>query len=340
MAIRTEVYSYQEFHLNSSSYFNKCWYRPESSSLPIDTSFVYIEPVSIAAGFLYCAESAVGAILNFLVIIVLLKSKKLRKEYLSPSIINIALTDFLYSIFVLPVLSLRFYMKDQPLPSGCASYSFFAYGLWLCSAWNLLGIAILRCARIYYPSPGKREIFRRASLAMSLISWMISLISLLPTKMGKYGQFGFVCQTFGCQFIDVNEDGTKTGIDPQTTYGITVIVIGAGITVINIITYIKLRKTANEIYQGSKDTDENKAKEKRLKKEKFLGKVMGRITITFLLMYVLMITLRIAIPKGNPYAALVCYLTVNSIVVIDPIVHIISQQIYRQKIKSLFWGLI
>ena len=192
MVNRTEIYSYKEFHLNSSSYFDKCWYRADSSSSPIDTRFVYIEPVSIAAGFLYCTESAVGAILNFLVIIVLLKSKTLRKEYLSPSIINIALTDFLYSIFVLPVQCLRFYMRDQPLPSGCEFYSFFAYGLWLCSAWNLLGIAILRCARIYYPSKGKREIFYRASLAMSLISWVISLISLLPTKMGKYGQFGFV----------------------------------------------------------------------------------------------------------------------------------------------------
>ena len=49
----------------------------------------------------------------------------------------------LYSIFILPINSLRFYMKDQPLPLGCGGFSFFAYGLWLCSAWNLLGIAIL-----------------------------------------------------------------------------------------------------------------------------------------------------------------------------------------------------
>ena len=328
--------SFREQSINSSKYFDKCWYRGDTDSSPVDPSFVYTELVATAAGFLYCVESAIGAILNFLVILVLIKSKKLRKEYLSPSIVNIAWTDFLYSIFILPFNSLRFYMRDQPLPFGCRGFSFFAYGLWLCSAWNLLGIAILRCVRLYFPSRNKRELFRLASISTSVTSWVISFAFLLPTGMGRYGQFGFGCQTFGCYIIDINEDGSQTDIDPQTIYGVTVIFIGIGMVVFNIIIYLKLRKMARIIYEESKETDENKARTKRLEKEKLIGNVMGRITAIFILIYVFMITLRISIPKSDPNIALLCYLTAASIVVIDPLVHIISQQCYRSEILKLF----
>ena len=90
------------------------------------------------------------------------------------------------------------------------------------------------------------------------------------------------------------------------------------------------------IYEESKETDEQKAKTRKLEKEKLIGNVMGRITAIFLLVYVFMVTLRISIPKSDPNIALVCYLTAASIVVIDPLVHILSQECYRSEILKLF----
>ena len=76
-----------------------------------ETKFAYSGPLSILAGFGVSFEWIVGFTLNALVILALLKDAKLRKEYLTPAIISLALTDLIYSMYTCPVLSFHFFMK-------------------------------------------------------------------------------------------------------------------------------------------------------------------------------------------------------------------------------------
>ena len=75
-----------------------------------DTSYVYDGIPTIWAGLGTGIESVLGVVLNGLVIIAILKNPKLRKEYLTPAIVSLALTDFLYSWHLLLPLSIHFFM--------------------------------------------------------------------------------------------------------------------------------------------------------------------------------------------------------------------------------------
>ena len=52
--------------------------------------------------------SIIGFTLNVLVIMALLKSRSLRKEYLTPFIISLAVTDLAFSTITLPIIITRF----------------------------------------------------------------------------------------------------------------------------------------------------------------------------------------------------------------------------------------
>ena len=106
------------FHLVnfSSPYNDKCWMTvdPETDRfqfLSNDTSFAYSGADSIVAGLGAAFESTVGTVFNLLVILAILNDAKIRKEYMSPAIISLAATDFLFSLLTLPVLSLLFFKK-------------------------------------------------------------------------------------------------------------------------------------------------------------------------------------------------------------------------------------
>ena len=345
-------YRYENVSINTSisNYFKTCWIKidPESNTAELrsDTSFGYSESVSIIAGSLYTLESMVGAILNILVIITLLKSSRLRKEYLAPCIISVAFNNYIYCMYPLLVQSLQFFMRDKPLPEvilGCQLYGFVTYSLWLCSAWTLLGVAILRCVKVYFPRESNRIFFRRICKLMSVMAWLISFASLLPTFVGNYGQFGFRCKTFACSFITANVDGSQTTLDPKTLYGITVVILGILMIIANVATYLKLLKITNSILKDMTDEtsseqpleDRIAKRKKKLEKERTFGRMIGSMTFTFLLVYVLMVILFISVPNPSLNGNLGCLLTAASIVILNPLVYIISQKRYRVEINNL-----
>ena len=137
-------------NINSSisSYFDSCWMKidPTSDSSIVhstDPSIVLSDGQGIIQGIVYMLLSIAGATLNFLVILAIYKSSDLRRSYLTPTILSLALGDFVFSIYILPPASLRGFTKDFPLPQGCAFHGFIAYTLWELSACNLVCLAIL-----------------------------------------------------------------------------------------------------------------------------------------------------------------------------------------------------
>ena len=195
---------YLKMYLNSSQYFDTCWLKTVANLTTdqekiMDISFIYSNTESILAGFFNLLQSIFGATLNFLVLFVLLRNPKLRNDNITPSIISIAVTDFLFCAYPLPAISVHWFTKDWPLPFGCQFYSFVLYGLWLCSAWNLLGITAIRCVAVYSPRMAKRKRFRPICKLVPVMAWIITTLLLLPTLVGKYGQFGFECRTFKSQ---------------------------------------------------------------------------------------------------------------------------------------------
>ena len=75
------------------------------------TDYCYSEGESILAGLGATFQAIAGTILNLLVIVALLKNTNLRKEYLTPAIISLSLTDLLFSVVTLPALAHRYFSQ-------------------------------------------------------------------------------------------------------------------------------------------------------------------------------------------------------------------------------------
>ena len=74
------------------------------SLLSNETNWVYSKGESTVACVVFSLLSIAGFILNLLIILALLKSSSLRKEYLTSFIISLAITDLAFSTFALPII--------------------------------------------------------------------------------------------------------------------------------------------------------------------------------------------------------------------------------------------
>ena len=100
--------------LNTSDYHEKCWWTLDNQSVsisPNDNTYAYSNTESDIAGLICTLESIVGAILSFILIVALLKNSELRKEYMTKTIVSIAITDLLFCVFFLPVMSLHYFTR-------------------------------------------------------------------------------------------------------------------------------------------------------------------------------------------------------------------------------------
>ena len=325
---------YHEIHFNSSNYFEKCWLKTNKSTLNLTVDIYLPEPQASIMAFVVAIQVIAGIVLNFLVIASLLRNQQLRNSYLTPSIVSIAITDWLYSI--LSVIGFLYYaIRDMALPTGCQPYVYIFYVLWMCSALNLLGIAALRCLMVYFPGKAQSAKFQQASKVVPILAWIVSVLWLLPTSIGKYGQFGLDCKTMLCKFINQDFDGSKS--NPEKTYALGIIGIGIFILLLNILTYLIISTRTRSLLTGIGSAGEETTK-KILERERKLGKMVTLIIFSYFMVYLPAVFMRIADPdiittKPNIYwlAAILS----NSLGVVDPLVYIVSNEQYRDEVKSL-----
>ena len=100
--------------LNNSDIHDYCWWTLRGQNVSIaenDTSFAYSDVEANLGGVIFGLESAAGTLLNSVLIVALLKNSEIRKEYITKTIISILITDFLFSVFFLPIQSLRFFKR-------------------------------------------------------------------------------------------------------------------------------------------------------------------------------------------------------------------------------------
>ena len=346
MALNENVIHYHRLELNTSNFFEWFWIKYNATYNDpqlhlLNTSYVYPEIESNFAGVGFALESIVGTILNLLVILALQRNSDFRKEYLTPSIVSIALTDLLHSVFTLPILSLHFFTKDMTV-ANCKIFNFFSYGLWFCSAWNLLGIAMLRCAALYFPKKIHGKRFKSISKLMPIMAWMIAFLYFVPVLFGKFGRFELECATISCRYMDMDSDGRPSQINLEALLGTCVMVMGILMILLNGATYLQVSRRLKEIIRTMEGVNLSTAKN-MLEKEKRVGKMMAIISVLFFLVYCPSLILHNLNPEARitkPMATILCFLVNASIGIIDPLVYMICQKKYRDEIKAILESII
>ena len=100
---------YHLVNLSNSKYNTECYLKVDvNSALSNDTEYCYTTAESIIAGLGATFQSIAGTILNFLVIVALIRTKSIRHEYITPSILSLIVTDLLFSTITLPMLAARY----------------------------------------------------------------------------------------------------------------------------------------------------------------------------------------------------------------------------------------
>ena len=113
-----------------------------------------------------------GITTNGLIGFVLFKNKKLRGETITPSILSLVGANLL---FLSIGLVFSFCADTQ---WRCKILGVFGYGLMLCTAFNLFGIAI---RKLYFATRINEKMFHGSSVLVAISSWLVTFIVLLPT---------------------------------------------------------------------------------------------------------------------------------------------------------------
>ena len=332
---------FHEVPLLTSNYFNTCWTKIDFRTVRVisdDPSFHYTYAQSVTEGVFNIVLSICGIILNLLVILAILRNKEIRKEYLTPSIFSISCTDLIFSLSSIPSLSIISLTGDVPLPSGCQFGSYVGYGLWLCSAFNLVGIAVLRCFAVYFPMKVSSIKFKYACRVLPIMGWIISFIVLIPTLAGKFGRFGLECKSFRCQIINIGEDREPTKLSPLKCYSGTILFCGILMFLFNVSTFGQIRKHSRSLFKKIKAINLDVAKDIS-NKEKCVGKMVLKVTAAYAIVYLPVIIARRIDPNAiikYPWLIVPIHLLLNSLVVIDPLVYILSHDKYREEVKRMY----
>ena len=332
---------FHEVPLLTSDYFNTCWTKIDFMTeryISDDPSFHYTYAQSVTEGVSNIVLSISGIILNLIVILAILRNKDIRKEYLTPSILSISCTDLFFSLLSIPALSIIALTGDVPFPSGCQFGSYVGYGLWLCSAFNLVGIAVLRCFAVYFPMKVRSIKFKYACKVLPIMGWIISFIALIPTLAGKFGRFGLECKSFRCQIIDIGEDREATKLSPLKCYSGTILSCGILMFLFNVSTFGQIRKHSRSLFKKIKAINLDIAKDIS-NKEKCVGKMVLKVTAAYAIVYLPVIIARRIDPNAiikYPWLIVPIHLLLNSLVVIDPLVYILSHDKYREEVKRMY----
>ena len=333
---------YHPVPLNSSKYINTCWtklnFLNSTFSHSSDPSYYYTYNQAMTEGVLNSLLAISGVVLNLIVIFVIMRNSGIRKEYLTPSFLSIAISDLMFSSVIIPALCIVSFTEDVPFITGCPSLTYFGFALWLCSALNLVGISVLRCFAVYFSRKLDTRGFMHACRIIPLLGWVISFLVLIPTLAGKFGQFALECKSYRCIMIDINKHCNAIEISPLNCYVLMIIVCGILAFLFNSATFGRIRKHSSKLFKRMKTIDFEIA-QNISKKEKSVGKMVIKVTASYAIVYLPVILLRVIEPNAimkYPWLSSCVNLLHNSLVVIDPLIYILSHEKYQKEVKRMF----
>ncbi|CAH1798944.1 unnamed protein product [Owenia fusiformis] len=168
------------------------------SLIPIPT---YTRDVSILASVLWTLLFVIGAMMNGLMIVVILKNRKLQT---APNwlVFSMSVTDFVSLVFIRPIGSMAVYMHGWHFGlQSCRVIAFFNSFIFSLMLANLCFMAINRYVLIahtaIYP-----KIFSKIGTLFVVTPFILFLtINLLLPFMGVWGEYGYVAEVNSCGLV-------------------------------------------------------------------------------------------------------------------------------------------
>ena len=303
-----------------------------------NTEWVYSPAQELTVLLISTPVSIMGSFLNFLVILTLLKTPKLRKEIISPFIVSLATTDYIYSTLTIPMFIARFSLRGWPFGEAlCRMFPLFDTTLVACTLWNLLSMTVIRFVCVYYPMEVRQQTFKSRCTLLIPLAWLAAYLPGLIPLSGLYNINGMECRAFYCTRINLISEGILQKNILNILVPITMILTVFPLIVLNSATYLRLWKYTQRILEQLTDmTDEQK--DIFVKKEKKVGKTITMVTLVFFVTYCPMITLYTIYPNArltNTWEITFCWHLLTLGVVINPLLYMYKHKNYREATKVM-----
>jgi len=281
--------------------------------------------------------AAVGIILNMLVLVAVLNYPVTRRNATTPFILSITFSDLIYSAVILPIMAMRFHLRESPLSDTmCHLYPVIYYTVQGASLFSLTLVTLNRAAMLFMPErvekifTNHKEVAGRNvpvnSILLLAICWAIPFFGLLPTILGKNGCLGLQRHTLSCTILADSE-----GYSPKTMMYIVMFTIPT-ITIIatDIAIYFKMK----EMQQDNKRISVRKEDERRAEKRfmMMLAAIFFVYVITYMPGFLVKTVDRC---YTHPTLHSIAYVFNWASVWINPVIYIAAQKKYQDALRHL-----
>ena len=293
--------------------------------------------LALAVDVLLCF---IGITVNGFIGIVSFKDKVLRSENITPAIISLVAANFAYSLNGLLLLLFISFSFDLIFHQHivCKLLAAFAYGLILCSLFNILGIGICKLIRLYFVKHVNEENYRRTCIFAAGLAWIVSFVASFPTAIGRWGQIDFECNSRFCAIINVNTDGSHTGYSVATIYWSSYVVVGILNILLNIAIYYKIRNHFKNLVSDTGNLSGIMTMN-YMKKERKAVKIMGADSALYAIFPIPRAMLFILDPYARTTIEWLSKATLTLwglTAIMEPILLLFFQEKYRTEVKKLF----
>lgn len=155
------------------------------------------------AFFACLAIIAVGIFGNTLTILALATSgSRIKTQVTTKFVVNLAVTDLVFSLLILPLTASRYYRQSWPFGSAlCQFYAFAFYSNFATSLLTITCITINRFVLITF-NHLYNKVFRSFYVyGMIAFCWLFPIVILVFPLFGLWGELGLKEETFSCTIL-------------------------------------------------------------------------------------------------------------------------------------------
>ena len=296
----------------------------------------------IGETFAYCLLFVVSLAANTLIGIIVYRTKTLRTP-INILIVNMALSDLLFPIFLFPQILVRLHtaghwLLSGPLGQAACKLSFFAADVsTLVSIQSLLLIAVDRFGAVVFPL--RSPLISSKQCRYILVIWIIAMAVhcpyLIAYKVLEYSE-GLVC------LLQWNDTFGESLSRQTYILGLIVVTRYVPLVLIAILYFAIALRIKSQKTPGEQSTN---ARERRLKKERNVLNMSVAIVLVFAVCFLPFIiyallsfySSNIAIWSscGMQYFGAIAFLLAHSYCAVNPCICFIFSGNYRQGLKNL-----
>ncbi|KAF7990072.1 hypothetical protein HCN44_009015 [Aphidius gifuensis] len=270
----------------------------------------------------------VGTLGNTLTVIVFFNCKKLRRQPTTIFIMNLTIADLMISSISLPLMTKDFFTTGISNNTLCKAATVLFYGNMSVSLFTLVAIAINRYILIVKPKIHNGIYSPENTSTMIILIWIVSYALLLPMIFGIWGSVGLDKKIMVCEILKNKEQFVNP---KKIMIPIEFFLSCAIITFSYFCIYRRIKKSRQKMatYLPTQRAASNQENE--------ITYLMFKIFIGFLACFLPTVLVNIFDSDGNyPVYHLVESMTSCASVVINPIIYVSTNKLFRSGFREIF----